>query len=466
MFSIYEEIPFSVKPTYIYTVRSALIGAISAGVGSLLGNIAVSILQASQWDLALMTSLEGTGMLLAFFWGSVAAGRPKMPFVFWPGIICGSFFFFLGWINLPTVFCALVGVMGLIGNVGAPAKAGIVSSNMPSRLRGRISGFVQRWAILIVVIVGIAGAELIQGASWIYRWILPIGGVFGIASAIVYRRIKVRGERNSAAEQQVSDSSFFAAFRVLGRDKLFRTYMIDFFLFGFANLLTLPITLIVLRDDMNADFRQIQWTNIIIPATTGLLTVGFWGRVLDRANPVVMRAWMNLVWIALPLCYYFAPRHPVSFAGFTMSPVHFIWIGTFVQGSIAAGQGLIWMLGATYFARKADVPLYQGVHIGLTGLRALIGAYVGPLMVEHLFGGGMEARRSLYLVSIMMMLISAFLLFKLAGRIKREFGGKLPSEIEEISLRESHSQRKRSGHHAGEGHHRGTVKPPGVSHPE
>jgi hypothetical protein len=32
----------------------------------------------------------------------------------------------------------LVGLMGLIGNVGAPARAGIFSSNMPASVRGRI----------------------------------------------------------------------------------------------------------------------------------------------------------------------------------------------------------------------------------------------------------------------------------------------------------------------------------------
>jgi MFS family permease len=423
IFSIYDELPPSVRPTYFYTIRSAIVGALAGGIASLLGNIAVSNLHASQWDMAVMTSMEGAGMLLAFFWGGFTAGRRKMPFVFWPAVLSGSIFFLLGLVKAPTVFCLLVGLMGLIGNVGAPARAGIVGSNMPASVRGLISGFTQRWAILVGVTVAVAGAEIIQHQASVYRWILPLGGVFAILSALIFLRIRVRGEKRLAGG---SDPSPFAAFHVLARDKFFRTYMVDFFLFGLGNLLTMPIVLIVLRDDMHADFRQIQWTTVIIPAVMGLATVGFWGRVLDKSNPVSMRAWMNMVWLALPLGYYLAPRHPVMIAGFSIHPVDFIWIGAVVQGSIAAGQGLIWMLGATYFARKEDVPLYQGVHIGLTGIRALAGPFLGTFMVDHLFGGGMEARRSLFLVSFFMMVTSALLLFRLSARIRREFGGRMP----------------------------------------
>ncbi|MBA4387912.1 MAG: hypothetical protein C0404_08015 [Verrucomicrobia bacterium] len=431
IFSIYSELPRSVRPTYFYTVRSALIGAVGGGIGSLLGNIATSLLHASQWDLAVMTSLEGVGMLLAFFWGGFASGRRKMPFILWPNVIGGVIFFILGLIGIPTIFCVLVGLVGLVFSIGMPAKAGIVSSNMPASVRGLISGFVQRWSMLIAVVTAIVAAEIIQHYSWTYIWIVPLGGIFTIASALIYNRMHVRGEGRLSTTPGFNP---LASFHVLVRDKFFRTYMTDFFLFGLANLMTLPLVMIVLRDDMHVDFRQIQWTNVIIPAVMGLVTVGFWGRVLDRSNPVKMRAWMNLVWIVLPVCYYIAPRSGLSVFGISIQPVVFIWFGAIVQGTIAAGQGLIWMLGATYFARKEDVPLYQGVHIGLTGVRALIGSFLGPLMVEHLFGGGMEARRSLFLVSSLMMLISALLMFKLVTRIKLEYGGRMPSQSDSAAI--------------------------------
>lgn len=427
MFSIYDDLPLSVRPTYFYALRAALVGAVAGGVGMLLGNIATSILHAGQWQLALMSCLDGAGMILAFFWGGFAARRPKMPLVFWPGAFSAAVLFLLSWVSAPLAFCALVGAMGLVGNVGAPARAGIISANYPARLRGMIAGFTQRWAMLISVSVGILGAEVLQRHETFYRGILPVGGVFALAGALIFLRVKVRGE-GRLEELGPDEEPFrpFAAFEVLARDGLFRTYMIDFFFFGLANLMMMPVVYIILRDDFGANFREIQWTNVVIPAATGIATAGFWGRVMDRSNPVFMRAWMNLVWVVLPLSYFLAPRHPVDLGWLTVRPVHFVWFGSFVQGCVAAGQGLIWMLGTNYFARREDVPLYQGVHIGLTGVRALIGPLMGPAYVA-LFDVPREGRRMLCLLGAAIMFLSAALMFKLAARIRRENGGRMPS---------------------------------------
>jgi MFS family permease len=113
-----------------------------------------------------------------------------------------------------------------------------------------------------------------------------------------------------------------------------------------------------------------------------------------------------------------------------------VWIGSLFQGAVAAGQGLVWTLGAMYFARKEDVPLYQGVHIGLTGLRSLGGAFLGPLMVVY-FGGGALGRQRLFLFSSVAMILSGLLMFRLAERMRREAGGHLPSLAEKEAAEEA-----------------------------
>jgi hypothetical protein len=82
-----------------------------------------------------------------------------------------------------------------------------------------------------------------------------------------------------------------------------------------------------------------------------------------------------------------------------------------------------------YFARKEDVPLYQGVHIGLTGLRSLGGAFLGPMLVG-LMGGGPEARRMLFLAMCLAMIVSGLLMLRLAAKMRREMGGRLLSFAE------------------------------------
>ena len=444
VFTIYDELPLSVRPTYYYNIRSGLLNGVALGVGGMFENIAAKILHASSWQLALMTSLSGAGMVLAFFWGGFAQRRRKMPFVFWPWVISSAIYFLLGMVDQATGFCLLAGTMGFIGQVGSPAVAGIIRSNYPSKLRGMITGFTRRWHMLIAALVGFAGAELIERFSTdlpkLYKGILPVGGVCSLAAAFIFLRIRVRGEgRLEDAEAEPEPFHPFEPFMVLVRDGRFRTYMIDFFIFGLANLMLSPITPIVLRDDLNADFRQMQWTTFIIPTVLGILTVGLWGRVLDRSNPIIMRGWMNIVWAVLPVtyfCAFFVPREGLPVGPWHVPPVAIVWVGSFFQGMVAAGQGLVWTLGAMYFAKKEDVPLYQGVHIGLTGLRSLGGAFLGPLAVVY-FGGGELGRQRLFLFAAVAMTLSGLLMFRLAARIRKESGGRMPSLAEKEALEEA-----------------------------
>jgi hypothetical protein len=247
---------------------------------------------------------------------------------------------------------------------------------------------------------------------------------------MVYARIRVRGEKRMD-DSTPTPVPFrpLEPFMVLVRDGRFRSYMTDMFIFGLANLILNPVVPIVLRDDLHANFREMQLTTVIVPYAMGILTVGLWGRVLDRSNPMVMRGYMNLVWALLPLAYFLTPRSPVQIGPLTISPLLFIWTGAVLQGAVAAGQGLVWTLGAMYFARKEDVPLYQGVHIGLTGLRSLGGAFLGPMLVG-LMGGGPEARRMLFLAMCLAMIVSGLLMLRLAAKMRREMGGRLLSFAE------------------------------------
>lgn len=446
VFSIYDELPVSVRPTYFYNVRSAMLNGVALGIGGMCDNIAAKLLHATSWQLALMSSLSGAGMILAFFWGGFAHRRRKMPFVFWPWVTSSVIYFLLGLVDQATGFCLLVGTMGFVGQAGAPAVAGIISSNYPSRLRGMITGFTRRWHMLIAALVGFAGAEAVERYSTsmpgLYKAILPIAGLCSLAAALIFLRIRVRGEGH-LEEEDAEPAPFrpFEPFKVLARDSRFRTYMIDFFIFGLANLLLSPITPVVLDTDLGANFRQMQWTTFVIPTVLGILTVGLWGRVLDRSNPIVMRGWMNITWALLPLSYYFAffiPHEGLRLGPWVIQPVMLVWVGAFFQGVVAAGQGLVWTLGAMYFAKKEDVPLYQGVHIGLTGLRALGGSFLGPVMVEY-FGGLDIGRQRLFLFSTLGMILSGLLMFRLAERLKKEFGGRLPSLAEKEAMEEAES---------------------------
>jgi len=427
VFTLYRLLPLSVRPTYYYNLRAALFNGVALGVGHLFHTIAAQVLGASAWHLALIDSLAGVGMIMAWFVGSFVGQRRKMPFVFWPWVASAVMYFLLGWVSVPLGFCVLAGSLTLVGRVSMPAAAGIMRANYPARIRGMITGFTRRWFFLVATLTALVGSELIHHWPNTWRGILATGGVCSLIAAFLFCRIRVRGEaRLETAPPR--PTGLLEPFRVLVRDRNFRSYIIAFFIFGAANLMMRPLLPIVLKEDMDADFRQMQWAWSIIPNLLVVLTVGLWGKVLDRSNPITMRAWMNTIWAIMPLLVFLAPDGPLKLGsgGFRIQPLWFVYAGRFCQGLVFGGQGLVWALGVMYFARKDQVPLYMGVHVGLTGLRATLFPLAGPLIVK-LMGEGADARRQLFLLAAGLIMLSTLLMFRLAARIKREHGGRIPS---------------------------------------
>jgi hypothetical protein len=193
----------------------------------------------------------------------------------------------------------------------------------------------------------------------------------------------------------------------------------------------------VLKTDMDASFREMQWAWSIIPRVLVIATVGLWGRLMDRSNPLTLRGGMNLTWAVMPLLVFLAP----PFLPLPVDPLWFAYAGRLIQGAVIGGSGLIWHLGVMYFARKEDVPAYMSVHIGMTGLRATVAPWAGPLLVRWLGGEGggaaaADARAMMFLVVALLMVYAGTLMLRMARRIRKEHGGTIPSFTEQEEAEE------------------------------
>ena len=426
MFTLYRQLPLSVRPTYYYNLRAAIFNGVAMGTGQLFHTIATKILGASSWQLAIIDGLTGVGMFAAFFLGALVTGRRKMPFVLWPQVCCFAGYLLLGFVAGPLWFCLLAGGMLLAAQTGIPAMAGMMRQNLPARLRGRVMGFTRRWFFLTALIVTLVGSELItrEETAWTWRLILPLGGVAALISGLLWYRIRVRGERR-IEDRQAPPFRPFAPFRFLLEDRDFRHYTTAFFIFGFANLMMRPILPVVLKEDMGADFRQMQWAWSIAPTACTILTVGLWGRLVDRKNPLALRATMNLVWAIMPLAVFLAP----PMLPMEVNPVWLVCAGRLLQGLVMGGSMLLWHLGIMYFAKKEDVPAYMAVHIGMTGVRISLAPWISTLLVE-LMGGDSDARAMLFLIVAMLMVYAGTLMLRLSHRIRKTHGGQMPSFAE------------------------------------
>ena len=162
----------------------------------------------------------------------------------------------------------------------------------------------------------------------------------------------------------------------------------------------MPLVHMVLRDDMNASYIEAALVLSVIPMGVRILSVAIMGWVLDRYNPVTVRAWVLAGFVAAQLLF---------FAGVMKGSMPMLYLSSVLNGLAMGGANLLWMLGVMYFAKREDVPLYMGLHTTLTGVRGLIAPWVGILLAETLGGA-----RYIWPISAAMVAVASLMMFRMA----------------------------------------------------
>jgi MFS family permease len=184
-------------------------------------------------------------------------------------------------------------------------------------------------------------------------------------------------------------------------DSRFRRYEIYFCIFGFANIMSIPLVQIHSIDVLGAKYRDMALINVVLTQGAVALTLPFWGRMLDRHSPMKLRGVLNLLIAA-------------EYLGLALAPtLGWVFLGRALRGVAMSGGSLVWMLGSLHFAKKReDVPIYLGIHSCLTGLRWLVAPFLGVMLKSH-FG---DNARPVFLVSSAVIIVTAILMLLEARR--------------------------------------------------
>jgi hypothetical protein len=99
----------------------------------------------------------------------------------------------------------------------------------------------------------------------------------------------------------------------------------------------------------------------------------FWGRFLDRTNPMLARALFNTFQLAAYALH--------AWGAMTLQVWPFL-VGAVVHAIGNGGGTINWLTGSLYFASNENISLYNAVHVGLTGLRGVIAPLVGFVLLS------------------------------------------------------------------------------------
>ena len=361
-------VPYSARGTLYYDLRSATLSGVFMGTTALLPMVVKKTLGASDWEVAVLIGAPVAGHLLSIYWARLCYHRPKMPFVLWSGLVSRGMFFLLAFLTTATPIVLVAAVSSFVATIGFPAINAIQRHNYPRSHRYRAVGTVMTLFNFSALASSWLVGRLLVHNVWFYRWLFPLAALFGLASTLIFARIKVRGERRLAEEAPPAHSTV-ASFRILLDNRPFGLYMMFQMITGMAFLISSP-ALISYLYQLHVPYDQAAIVLSVIPSALLIVTLPVWSRILQHMEPMQSRNVLCLFWGAGFLILGLSRN------------ITMIYVGQVVLGLASGGGALLWTLAQMHYASKKEMPLYSGVHATLTGIRGIVAPLLGAWLLQ------------------------------------------------------------------------------------
>lgn len=372
----------------------------------------------SELLITIATATPFASQMFGLPWGLICSGRRKVRIATWfaCGVTLSAGMIFV----IPTT---PLGALWFIAQVAAAQVllCGVVTvrsafwrANYPRTIRGTIIARLQAARFLVSAATTLSAAALSERDPLAFRYVYPAAALAGVIGILLLQRLHVRGERSELRRQRsLPDEPFLrrgmvepfslttllspghvfgAMIRVLREDHRFAIYTLAQFLIGTANLMTVPLVVVIVTRDLPIGDRGSFWISTALIVTLSRLTMfgsmGRWGRLFDRTGVGRFRV-VNVTCWTLSLIFGLVGGLLVVDGGFVGPGTFLAAVGCFcaqaiMQGFGQGGGALAWNIGHLDYAKPDEAEVYMGVHVTLTGVRGLLAPLVGMALWNQL----------------------------------------------------------------------------------
>ncbi len=360
-------LPPEIRKAYSYDSIAAILAGIHLGLILPFLAIVDRRLGGYPYHIALITAAPFFGSLLTYYWAHRAQLEGEKKYVVWGSFIARSLFFAMAFIVTPLAFTLVASLALLMGSISRPAYVGVLSQIYPERYRGRAMGFVMVGSSAAAMLAAYFGGKSLDAVG--YRWIFPAGAFFGIISSFIFNKIDVKEKLHQDVPAKFR---FTEMFEILRRNDAFNRFQRYYMIFGFSNLIAVPIYPLFLVDKLyisNFEAGKLACVSSII----GILTVYIWGHLSDKRGAPKVMSWNILLLSFVPLIYAFADKFWV------------LYFASAASGAAFAGLELLVVGSAISLSKGKDVPKYSAIHTTLLGIRGVVAPFLG-ISLLHLLG--------------------------------------------------------------------------------
>ena len=358
--------------------------ALAGGVtGVLVKNVFGSNVDGLYLNLAvgLVTGGIPLANLFSVFWSRFSQGRPKVRLLSRLQLAFAAFLLLIAAVPVSKPGMALF----VLGVVAAQACwAGVVAvravvwrSNFARLERTRFTANTLAVVSLVTAAAGIAIGTLLDLNTGHFRWVFVTAAIAALLGTLNYGRVKVRRQRRLLESERRSMSDGRVHLRTLGRalaeDVLFRRYLLCMFTFGSGNVMFMAPLILIMTDVL--ELSPVTQIGIVVSIPTLLVpvTMPFWRRLLAARHIIPFRAVHSWFYVAAIAAFA---------AGASLERCWLLVLGSALLGTAIAGGRLGWNLGHNDFARDEQAADYMGIHMALTGVRALTMPILGVAVYE------------------------------------------------------------------------------------
>jgi len=413
-------LPEASRRTYRFHLLYAVFDAVAGGLIATAPVIALKEMSAPVWQLGLSLTLSGAGMLSTLYLSNWMASRPKMPFVFLPGVASAVATSLMAFTNNSLLFLFLGGVGLMFSTITRPAVAAIIRLNYPASHRGQATGEIRAWSSLVFVLAFLASSAVLDFASTyseslgmtVVRGLILLAGAMCLISFLLFHGIRVEEDPSDLAADYRPHvlQSFREAFAVVAQDSLYRRYVLVCLLYNFAAMTYVSYIPAFLEKDLHYTYVQCALLLHIVPAVVSFLTTGWLGRWFDRTRLSTAWAWVAFGWGLDPLLLAATAACAAFFGPAALIiPV----LARISRGTVQGGLWILWwQIGVAQFARTGgEASRYQGILVFVDGITRMTAPAVGAWVLA----ASGSSREALFVVGGLGVMLSG-VLFLFDGR--------------------------------------------------
>jgi len=325
-------------------------------------------LGATVWQIALLTSIPLLGHTLSLFWASrqVHFASP-VAYVTFATAATRVLFLGMAWVSGPAAFVACACLAQFLIPVHSPAYTEVMRQIYPESIRGKAMGSVRMVSSFSTMLAASLGGKLLDLIG--FRVVFPIAAIAGVAASWVFSQIRYPMKAASDESLPMSQLNPWDLPKLLKADPVLKRFETGFFLYGFGNLMAIPLIPLLLVDRFQANNFFVGQL-AFVSAATRLGFLYFWGHRIDRRGAVRVICEV-LFLMALPLfCYGIAHDRWLLFAASAISGCAFAGLDLAVIGAMIA------------LARKHPPSAMMAIHQTLLGFRGVTAPLVGTLLLK------------------------------------------------------------------------------------